>query len=321
MADQKQRITTLLFDCDNTLVLSEEKAFEACAELANEILESKGKPERYTGAQLMADFVGQNFRGMITNLKNIYKYEMDDATLDSYVQRELTAVIRSLKGNPDESGKPTKEIVQPCEGVDAELKKLADAKKPDGSSKYLMSVVSSSAYPRVYVSVDLTNQLQYFEDPKPKDAPKADPNSLPKEESRVRVFSAATSMRKPLSKPDPAVYIHAMQRLGFITAKKSDIGLVEPGSEEQYDQEWAKYSLDPKECVAVEDSKSGATAAVAAGIPTIGYTGSYPEEEVEEKTKILLDAGVAVMMKHWSEFEKCLAEVEAGAQNTKPAKK
>ena len=32
------QITTLLFDCDNTLVLSEELAFEACAELANEIL-------------------------------------------------------------------------------------------------------------------------------------------------------------------------------------------------------------------------------------------------------------------------------------------
>jgi phosphoglycolate phosphatase-like HAD superfamily hydrolase len=269
----------------------------------------------------MADFVGQNFRGMITNLKNMYKYEMDDATLDSYVQRELTAVIRSLKGNPDESGKPTKEIVQPCEGVDAELEKLYNAKKLDGSKKYLMSVVSSSAYPRVYVSVDLTNQLKYFEDPKPADAPKADPNALPKEESRVRVFSAATSMRKPLSKPDPAVYIHAMQRLGFIVAKKSNASLVEPASEEQYDQEWANYSLDPKECVAVEDSKSGATAAVAAGIPTIGYTGSYPEEEVEEKTKILLDAGVAVMMKHWSECEKCLAEVEAGAQNTKPARK
>ena len=40
------QITTILFDCDNTLVLSEELAFEACAELANEILESKNIPDR-----------------------------------------------------------------------------------------------------------------------------------------------------------------------------------------------------------------------------------------------------------------------------------
>lgn len=45
VADRKQ-ITTILFDCDNTLVLSEELAFEACADLSNEILAAHNVSER-----------------------------------------------------------------------------------------------------------------------------------------------------------------------------------------------------------------------------------------------------------------------------------
>ncbi|KAK4916201.1 hypothetical protein LTR28_013447, partial [Elasticomyces elasticus] len=62
-------IKEILFDCDNTLVLSEEIAFEACAELANEILAKNNKSERYTGPALLKDFVGQNFRGMMVSLQ------------------------------------------------------------------------------------------------------------------------------------------------------------------------------------------------------------------------------------------------------------
>ena len=64
--------------------------------------------------------------------------------------------------------------------------------------------------------------------------------------------------------------------------------------------------------MAVEDSKSGATAAFRANIKTIGYTGSYePEEEVKMR-KVLEDAGCAVVMKDWSEFEACLDKIESG---------
>jgi hypothetical protein len=38
--------------------MSEELAFEACAELANIILEKQGIPDRYTGPGLIVDFVG-----------------------------------------------------------------------------------------------------------------------------------------------------------------------------------------------------------------------------------------------------------------------
>jgi HAD superfamily hydrolase (TIGR01509 family) len=241
------QITTLLFDCDNTLVLSESLAFEACAELANEILASRDIPDRYTGPQLLSEFVGQNFRGMMVSLKAKYKYEMADSELETYVTREEDAVIAKLK-----------EKLRPCEGVDAELEKL------EKHGKYHLAVVSSSALRRVQASIDKVGQDKYF--------------------AGEHVFSAATSLEKPTSKPDPAIYLHAMKVLG----------------------------KTPEECVAVEDSKSGATAAFRAKIKTIGYTGSYePEEEVKMR-KVLTDAGCVVVMKDWSEFEGCLDKIESG---------
>lgn len=241
------KITTLLFDCDNTLVLSEELAFEACAELANEILSSRNIPDRYTGPQLLNEFVGQNFRGMMVSLKSKYKYDMSDEELEKYVSKEEDQVIAKLKA-----------LLRPCEGVDVELEKLAEHKK------YHLAVVSSSALRRVKASIEKVNQDRFF-----------DPN---------HVFSAATSLPKPTSKPDPAIYLHAMKVLG----KKAE------------------------ECVAVEDSKSGATAAFRANIKTIGYTGSYEKNEEERMRKILSDAGCCVVMKDWTEFEGALAKIEAG---------
>jgi HAD superfamily hydrolase (TIGR01509 family) len=242
-----QQITTLLFDCDNTLVLSESLAFEACAELANEILASRDIPDRYTGPQLLSEFVGQNFRGMMVSLKAKYKYEMSDEELESYVTAEEDKVIAKLK-----------EKLRPCEGVDAELDKL------EKHGKYHLAVVSSSALRRVQASIDKVGQDKYF--------------------AGEHVFSAATSLPKPTSKPDPAIYIHAMKVLG----------------------------KTPEECVAVEDSKSGATAAYRAKIKTIGYTGSYEKHEEEKMRKVLEDAGCVVVMKDWTEFEGCLDKIENG---------
>jgi len=99
-----------------------------------------------------------------------------------------------------------------------------------------------------------------------------------------KVFSANDSLPTPTTKPDPAVYLHACKVLG-----------VEPGS-----------------CAAIEDSKSGATAAKRAGIPLIGYIGPYEEEEKPAKRKMLEEeCGAIYVMDHWSEFPEALKKVEA----------
>jgi hypothetical protein len=58
----------------------------------------------------------------------------------------------------------------------------------------------------------------------------------------------------------------------------------------------------PEECVAIEDSKSGMLSAVRAGIPVMGYVGSYLPERPEEMKQQLLDVGAKNLMTDWKEF-------------------
>lgn len=243
------KITHILFDCDNTLVLSEELAFEACAEVANRILAKNNIDKRYNGHTLLNEFVGMNFRGMMGALQERFGITITPDDLEDYVKQEEDQVIATLK-----------EKAQPCVGATEQLQKLYDEKK------YGLAVVSSSALRRVVASVEKVDQAKFF----PKD----------------HIFSAATSLEKPTSKPDPAIYLHACKVIG----KK------------------------PEECLAVEDSKSGTLSAVRAGIPTLGYVGSYDgDEKKKEMTQLLLEVGAKIVMQDWSEFPEALAKIENGA--------
>ena len=195
----------------------------------------------------MVDFVGQNFRGVVKGMEKKYDFQLTDEEREGYVKQEEDRVIATLEKK-----------AQPCVGCNAELEKLAKSKK------YGMAVVSSSALRRVQASIKKVDQEKFFP-----------PN---------HVFSAATSLPVPTTKPDPAIYLHACKEIG-----------VKPG-----------------ECVAVEDSKSGTLSAVRAGIPTIAYVGSYHNpEKAKDVADMLVQNGAQVVMNHWSEFEKCLAEIEA----------
>ena len=243
------KITHILFDCDNTLVLSEDLAFDACADVANEVLAEHNIDDRYTGPQLIGNFVGMNFRGMLHALAAKYPgLEIGASDEERYVKREEDQVIATLR-----------QKAEPCEGADAELEALAR------EGAYGLAVVSSSALRRVKASLEKVGQDKFF-------APD-------------HIFSAATSLPRPTSKPDPAIYLHAMQVLGAA----------------------------PTECVAVEDSKSGTLSAVRAGIPTIGYVGSYHgAAKQDEMRKLLLETGARNVMTDWNEFRSKLAEIEAG---------
>ncbi|KAF2709007.1 HAD-like protein [Pleomassaria siparia CBS 279.74] len=240
----------ILLDCDNTLVQSEHLAFEACAELTNELLELKSLPDRYTAESLLEDFVGQNFRGMLIGLQKKHNFTMTDSELEDFVARELGAVTKKLSEKAIE-----------CPGVTKELELL----KEQG---YPMSVVSTSAGSRVVASIEKAGIAHYF----------------PKQ----HVYSAATSLNPPSSKPDPKIYNYACEQLGVKNA----------------------------ECITVEDSKSGATAAMRAGIPCIGYVGIYGiedgPEKMEKMAKLLTEeTKCAAIMYNWSEFQECLKKVEA----------
>jgi HAD superfamily hydrolase (TIGR01509 family) len=93
-----------------------------------------------------------------------------------------------------------------------------------------------------------------------------------------RVYSAANYKS---SKPDPRVYLEALSGMG----------------------------LDAHYCVAVEDSLTGARAAVGAGITVIGYLGAYPTEEQAHIRKAMRKLGVKVIITDWSQFEAALAKL------------
>jgi beta-phosphoglucomutase-like phosphatase (HAD superfamily) len=240
----------IMLDCDNTLVQSERFAFEACADLTNIVMKKYNIDAQYTADSLLEDFVGHNFRGMLKGLQKKHNFEMTEADLESFVGQELDAVTTKLSQKAVE-----------CPGVTAELNKL----KEQG---YPMSVVSTSAKSRVVASIEKAGIAHFF----------------PPE----HVYSAATSLDPPSSKPDPAIYLYAAEQLG----------------------------VKPSEAITVEDSKSGATAAMRAGIPCIGYVGIYGIEEGKEKmeqmAKLLTEeTKCAAIMYDWKEFQECLKKVEA----------
>lgn len=211
-------------------------------------MEANNLPDRYTGDQLIKDFVGQNFRGMMVSLQKKYDFEIDAEKLEGYVTKEEDKVIAKLEAK-----------AKPCIGASEELEKVY------ASKKYGLAVVSSSALRRVLASIRKVGQDKYFDENK--------------------VFSAASSLPKPTSKPDPAIYLYALEQVGKTAA----------------------------ETVAIEDSKSGALSAVRAGIPVIAYVGSYNGEETQkEMAKALTDLGAKTVMYNWSEFEDCLKEIENG---------
>lgn len=191
----------------------------------------------FTPASLLATFVGRTFRDMITELAAANGFTLGAEELDELVLREKTAVMARLSGE-----------MQPTVNSDLALAYTA-------GMGYTMAVVTSSAHDRVSACIVRANQTEYF--------------------TADRLFSAASSLPKPVGKPKPDIYLFGMEKLG----------------------------KRPGECIAVEDSSSGVKSARAAGIEiVIGYVGCYEEHEREEKAEMLRSVGASIIMEDWAEF-------------------
>ena len=97
-------------------------------------------------------------------------------------------------------------------------------------------------------------------------------------------FSAEDSLPVPTSKPDPAVYLFACERLG--TA--------------------------PAAGLAVEDSVPGALSAVRAGCPTVGNLLFVQQDERAERETALREAGVLTVVSSWQELADLVLPVLTG---------
>ena len=188
-----------------------------------------------------------NFRSLLLALSSSQGFTPSESELETYVARELELCTAGLAAE-----------AEPCPHANEVLEILVR------EHKYGMAVVSSSALSRVRASLKRTGQDAFFQE--------------------QNVFSAATSLPVPTSKPDPAIYLYACKTLG----------------------------VHPSACIAVEDSRSGATAAMKAGIHLLGYVGCYEDEEEREYVGKVLrnECGAKEIMRDWRDFEECVRSIE-----------
>jgi HAD superfamily hydrolase (TIGR01509 family) len=233
-----QDIRALLCDADGNLFPSEEPAFVASTEVTNRFLAAHGVDRRYEPEELRLAATGKNFRSTAVDLLTHAGAgdRLTPAALEEWVAEERRAVSAHLAA-----------VLRPDPAVRDPLARLA--------RRFTLAAVSSSATARLAACFGATGL----------DA------LIPPE----RRFSAEDSLPVPTSKPDPAVYLLAGERLG----------------------------VNGQTAVAVEDSVPGARSAVAAGFPTIGNVCFVAAGERAEREAALRDAGAAAVVASWAELE------------------
>ena len=233
-------IEVLLCDADGCLFPSEEPAFVASAAVTNEFLEAIGATARFGAEELRVTTTGKNFRTTAAALAEAEGIRVPPADLESWVEAER----RQVSAHLSRALKPDRAVHQP-------LARLGEERG--------LALVSSSATPRLEGCLRATGLAHLF--------------------PPTRRFSAESSLPVPTSKPDPAIYAFAGERLGISAA----------------------------EGLAVEDSVPGAQAAIAAGFPTVGNVMFVPAPERPERIADLRRAGVAAIVSSWAELERLLA--------------
>jgi HAD superfamily hydrolase (TIGR01509 family) len=225
-------VTTLLLDADGTLFPSEEPAFVASAGVTRALADRHGIEGDFDPGALRRAGTGRNFRSTARDLLRDAGVQVDAAELEEWVQREKDEVTGYLS---------TALRVEP--DVVAAMEALA--------RRYRLAVVSSSAKTRLLACFAASGLAERF------------PESV--------CFSAEDSLTPSISKPDPAIYLHALVRLG----------------------------VPADATVAIEDSTTGARSAVAAGIRTLGLVQFVPADERNQRVADLLDVGAASVASSW----------------------
>jgi beta-phosphoglucomutase-like phosphatase (HAD superfamily) len=241
------RTKVLLCDADGSLFPSEDPAFEASCQVTNAFMAAIGSERRFEPDELRREAVGKNFRATAQDLARDAGVDVDQGTVEWWVEEERRQVGAHL-GN----------VLQPDASVIEPLTRLAQ--------RFRLAVVSSSATVRLEACFRATGLDTLF--------PPA-----------IR-FSAEDSLPSPTSKPDPAVYVFAGERLGV----RGD------------------------QAIAIEDSLAGVQSAVAAGFPTLGNVQFVAEDERPERIEMLRSAGALAVATSWQELEQlCLGGGEPSA--------
>jgi HAD superfamily hydrolase (TIGR01509 family) len=251
-------ITTLLLDAaDDNLFPSEAPAFDASAEVTTRFLARFGVTAPLSGDELRRKAVGKNFRSTATDLAVLSGVPFEKALAEGRPDARVASDSDIADGLALTADELEKWVREEREQVTAHL---AVTLKPDPevlaplqdlAPRFAMAAVSSSALGRLKASFTAAGLDDLI--------PEA-----------VR-FSAEDSLAKPISKPDPAVYLQAGRILG----------------------------VEGPHGLAVEDSVPGVTSAVAAGYYAVGNVMFVPADERQSRTRELLDAGAVAVTDSW----------------------
>lgn len=244
-------VEALLCDADGCLFPSEEPAFEASAEVTSRFLAEIGASARFTAEELRLATTGQNFRTTAAALAAAEGIAVGSEELERWVEIERREVTAHLR----QALRPDPLVFEPLGRI---------------AASHDLAVVSSSAMSRVEACLHATDLDGFFP-------------------SGMR-FSAESSLPVPASKPDPAVYVHAVEQLG-VSARRT---------------------------LAIEDSVPGVLAAVGAGCRTIGNVMFVPTAERAERKASLECAGVAGLISSWEELELLLESLDALTAGASP---
>jgi beta-phosphoglucomutase-like phosphatase (HAD superfamily) len=242
----------VLCDADGNLFGSEEPAFDASADVTNRFLASLGIDRRYDAQELRLATTGKNFRTTAVQLAMQHGVVVEGAGDEPAGPDRPGRVLRTeelerwVREERDVVGAHLGRVLQPVRSVQAALERL--------SAHMDLAVVTSSALARIDTCLRASGLAGFF--------PPA-----------VR-YSAEDTLPVPTSKPDPAIYLWALDALG----------------------------AGPFDAVAVEDSVPGAQSAIAAGVATIGNLVFTPPEERPLRRAQLLEAGVAAVVDSWEEL-------------------
>jgi beta-phosphoglucomutase-like phosphatase (HAD superfamily) len=249
-------LRVLLLDADGCLFPSEGPAFVASADVTNRFLATLGVRTAYTAEYLLATTTGKNFRTTALDLARSHGVAMD-------------ASLRPGAGRPgdDEAGTPVLTAAILDDWVAEEKKVVSEhlgrVLRPDPevlgplhrlAGRYRLAAVSSSALSRLdecFGATGLTDLIP-----------------------AGHRYSAEDSLPRPTSKPDPAIYQHAAEKLG-VTADRA---------------------------LAVEDSLPGAQSAVAAGVATVGNLTFVPGQDRDARRQGLLEAGAGMIITSWHQL-------------------
>lgn len=250
-------VSVVLLDADGNLFPSEEPAFAASVNVTNRYLEHLGVPARYTAEELRTATTGKNFRTTAVDLAAHWGVPIHPdlahrrpdlspssaehgavltvADLEHWVRQERAEVTAYL----GEVLHPDPRVLDPLHRLD---------------KSYRLAAVSSSALMRLKACFSATGL----------------DGLIPAD---VR-FSAEDSLPVPTSKPDPAVYRHAIDVL----------------------------DVPACQAVAIEDSVPGMASAVAAGVLTIGNLMFVPVDERAERCDELAAAGACAVTDSWHDI-------------------